>query len=81
LAGRLAAAFFAGRLLGAVFRDTDFAAAALVAFDLVAGLGFTARFAVFADDLFAEEREVDRRKPFVRLLLIRFNLKRAAQEV
>ena len=80
--GRLGATvFLAGRLLPAVFRTTGFAAAALLALGLVAGLAFTARFAFFADAFFAEDREVDRRKPFVRLLLIRFNLKRAAQEV
>ena len=60
----------------AVFRGVDLAAAARFAFGLVAGLVFTARFAVFADDFFAEDREVDRRKPFVRLLLMTFNLKR-----
>jgi len=79
--GRLATVFLAGRLLVAVFLATGFAAAALLALGLVAGLAFTARFAFFADAFFAEDREVDRRKPFVRLLLIRFNLKRAAQEV
>jgi len=60
----------------AVFLATGFAAAALLAFGFVAGLAFTGRFPAFADALLAEDREVDRRKPFVRLLLIRFNLKR-----
>ena len=60
----------------AVFLATGLATAALFALGLVAGLAFTARFAVFADALFAEDREVDRRKPFVRLLLMTFNLKR-----
>ena len=79
--GRLAATvFLAARLLATVFLATGLAAA-LLALGLVAGLAFTARFAFFADAFFAEDREVDRRKPFVRLLLIRFNLKRAAQEV
>jgi len=68
--GRLAATvFLAARLLATVFLATGLAAA-LLALGLVAGLAFTARFAVFADAFFAEEREVDRRKPFVRLLLI-----------
>jgi hypothetical protein len=73
--------FFAGRPLAAVFFATDLLAAALLAFGLVADFAFTARFAVLADVLFAEDREVDRRKPFVRLLLMKFNLKKAAQEV
>ena len=51
-------------------------AAALLALGLVAGFALTVRFAVFADARFAEDREVDRRKPFVRLLLMTFNLKR-----
>jgi hypothetical protein len=68
-------AFFAGRLFIAVFFATGLTAA-LLALGLVAGLAFTARFAVLADAFFAEDREVDRRKPFVRLLDMTFNLKR-----
>ena len=71
----LAAAFaattlFAGLALVGVLRAAGFAAAARFAFGLEAGLALTARFAVFAEARFAEVRAVDRRKPFVRLLLI-----------
>jgi len=64
---RFGATFFADRPFTAVFFAAGFAAA-LFALGLVAGLAFTARFAVLADVPFAEDREVDRRKPFVRLL-------------
>jgi len=75
-AARLArAAFFTGRVFIAAFFATGLAAA-LFALVLVAGLAFTARFAVLADAFFAEDREVERRKPFVRLLDMAFNLKR-----
>lgn len=71
-----AAAFLAGRLLALPFFGAGLAAVALLALGLVAGFAFTARFAVFAEARFAEDLAVDRRKPFVRLLLITFNLKR-----
>jgi len=69
----LAAGFF-----GAVFRvlrATGLAAAALRALILEAGFVLTARFALFAAGL-TFERDVDRLRPFVRLLLIGRNLKR-----
>lgn len=65
-----AAAFFAALtfLAGlAGFRAVDFAVTALLAFGLEGDLALTVRFAV-AD--FALERDVDRLKPFVRLLLM-----------
>jgi hypothetical protein len=71
-----AAAFLAGRPLALPFFAAGLAAVALLALGLVAGFAFTARFAVFAEARFAEDLAVDRRKPFVRLLLITFNLKR-----
>ena len=62
-------------------RAAGFAALMRLAWALTAGLaaaGFalTARFAVFAAGRFAFERVGDRRKPFVRLLLMGRNLKR-----
>jgi len=62
-------------------RAAGFAALRRLAWALTAGLaaaGFalTARFAVFAAGRFAFERVGDRRKPFVRLLLMGRNLKR-----
>ena len=63
-----AEAFLAGRSL-AVLRTGVFAALARWAFGLEV-LVFTTRFAVFADARLAVERDVDRRKPFVRLLLM-----------
>ena len=75
------AAFFAGRALTvaftAVFRAGAFAAVALLALGFEAVFALTARFAVLAEVRFAADRDVDRRKPFVRLLLILMsNLKR-----
>lgn len=72
-----AEAFLAGRSL-AVLRTGVFAALARWAFGLEV-LAFITRFAVFADARLAVERDVDRRKPFVRLLLMLI-LKRAAQQ-
>ena len=62
------AAFFAARSLTG-FRADALAVAALFAFGLDGDFAFTARFAVFAAGL-AFERDVDRLKPFVRLLLM-----------
>jgi hypothetical protein len=64
----LAVAFLAGRALDAP-RAVDFEAVARVAFGLDGDFAFTARFALFAAGL-AFERDVDRLKPFVRLLLM-----------
>jgi len=66
----LAAAFRATAL-----RATGLAALARLAFGLAGafaaeGFALTARFAVFAGAFFAFERVGDRRKPFVRLLLM-----------
>ena len=73
----VATTFLAGLALAGALRAAGLAADALLAFGLDAGLALTARFAVFAEARFAEVRAVDRRKPFVRLLLIfAFNLKR-----
>src|SRR6185369_578214 len=87
-AAGLGAAFFALTadldLLAALFlvaadftalRATGLAAAALRAFGLEAGFVLTARFALFAAGL-TFERDVDRLRPFVRLLLMGGNLKR-----
>jgi hypothetical protein len=85
-----AAGFGAGRRalvaafgLVAALRATAFraavglAAVARLAFCLAAaGFALTARFAVLAGVFFAFERVGDRRKPFVRLLLMGWNLKR-----
>ena len=71
----LATAFLAGRVLAATLRADGLAAAARLAFGLEAGFALTARFAVFAAG-FALERDADRLKPFVRLLLMGGNLKR-----
>jgi hypothetical protein len=81
-AGRaFAAAFFAGRtftaaftaaftaVLTAVLRAGGLAEVALLAFGLADTLALTTRFAVFAVG-FAFERDVDRLRPFVRLLLM-----------
>jgi hypothetical protein len=77
----LAAAFLAlaaGRALVAVFlvvavfaalRATGLVAAALRAFGLEADFALTTRFALFAAGL-TFERDVDRLRPFVRLLLM-----------
>jgi hypothetical protein len=74
-------AFAAAFGLAAVFRATALRAAVLVALGLAAAARFalnlaaagfvlTARFPVFAAAFFAFERVGDRRKPFVRLLLM-----------
>lgn len=55
--------------LGVLRAAVDFAALALLALGLE-GFALTARFAVFDDARFALEGVVDRRKPFVRLLLM-----------
>jgi len=69
LAARLAAWGFAAAL------RVGFAAVALLALGLDGDFALTARFALFAVGL-AFERDVDRLKPFVRLLLMCGNLKR-----
>jgi len=57
--------------LRAALAATGLAAAARLAFALTAeAFALTARFAVFAGAFFAFERVGDRRKPFVRLLLM-----------
>jgi hypothetical protein len=63
-----AAVFFAERT-GTGLRADALAVAALLAFGLDAGFALTARFAVFAVG-FAFERDAERLKPFVRLLLM-----------
>jgi hypothetical protein len=68
------AVFFAERGLTAL-RAVGLAVAALLAFGFEADFALTARFAVFAVG-FAFERDADRLKPFVRLLLMCGNLKR-----
>lgn len=68
-------AFFADLTLAGFLADA-FAAVARFALGLEAALALTERFAVLADDRFVAERAVDRRKPFVRLLLIVADLKR-----
>ncbi|HET9786776.1 MAG TPA: hypothetical protein VFP47_06565 [Pyrinomonadaceae bacterium] len=69
-----AAVFFAERSLTGLRAD-GLAVAALLALGLEADFALTARFAVFAVG-FAFERDADRLKPFVRLLLMCGNLKR-----
>lgn len=64
----LAAVFFADRSLTDL-RPDGLAVVALLAFALETGFALTARFAVFAV-AFALERDADRLKPFVRLLLM-----------
>lgn len=62
---------------GAALRDAGLAALARLALGFAAArFALTARFAVFAAAFFAFERVGDRRKPFVRLLLMGWNLKR-----
>ena len=68
-----AAVFLAART-GTVLRAGDFAAR--LAFGFEADFALTTRFALFAAD-FALERDVDRLKPFVRLLLMCGNSKAA----
>jgi hypothetical protein len=73
-----AADFFAALSLAdlAGFRADAFAVTALLALGLEGDLALTGRFAVLSDADFALERDVDRLKPFVRLLLMVGNLKR-----
>jgi len=67
----LAAVLRAAAVLPALRAAAGFAALARLALGLAAtGLALTARFAVLAGDFFAFERVGDRRKPFVRLLLM-----------
>ena len=69
-AADLDAAFLAGRALAVeVLRAAVLVAVARLALGLAGDFALTARFALFAADL-ALEREVDRLKPFVRLLLM-----------
>jgi len=60
---------FAGDRCLAGLREAVFAAVARFALGLAA-FALTARFAVFVDALRPAERDADRRRPFVRLLLI-----------
>jgi hypothetical protein len=71
LATFLAATFFAGLalVLALTLRGTAFTPLTRFALGLEE-LAFTACLAVFADARFVVERAVDRRKPFVRLLLM-----------
>jgi hypothetical protein len=62
-------AVFDGRAFAAVLRVVVLTALARFAFGL-ADLALTARFAVLADERFPADLAVDRRKPFVRLLLM-----------
>jgi hypothetical protein len=70
----LVAVFLAAAVFTAL-RATGLAAVALRAFGLEADFALTARFALFAAGL-TLERDVDRLRPFVRLLLMGGNLKR-----
>ena len=65
----LAEVFLAVRGLAAALRASGLAAVALLALGLDGDFALTARFVLFAVD-FAFERDVDRLKPFVRLLLM-----------
>ncbi|HEX5876576.1 MAG TPA: hypothetical protein VFY60_18160 [Pyrinomonadaceae bacterium] len=71
LAGALvfAAVFFAARAF-AGFRAEAFAVTARWALGFDGDLALTARLVVFADAVLTFERDVDRLKPFVRLLLM-----------
>ena len=71
LAGALdfAAIFFAARAFTG-FRAEAFAVTARWALGFDGDLALTARFVVFADAVLTFERDVDRLKPFVRLLLM-----------
>jgi hypothetical protein len=60
---------FAGFACFAGFREAVFAAVARFALGFAA-FAFTGRFAVFADRPRLADRDEDRRRPFVRLLLI-----------
>ncbi len=65
----LAAVFLAARGLAAALRAGGLAAVALFALGLDGDFALTARFVLFAAGL-TFERDVDRLKPFVRLLLM-----------
>jgi len=67
-AADLEAVFLTGRSLAGL-RDAAFAAVARLAFGFAA-FAFTGLFAVFADAPRPVDRDPDRRRPFVRLLLI-----------
>ena len=71
----LAAVFLAARGLAAALRASGLAAVALFALGLDGDFALTARFVLFAAGL-TFERDADRLKPFVRLLLMCGNLKR-----
>jgi len=70
----LAEVFLAARGLAAALRASGLAAVALLALGLDGDFALTARFVLFAVGL-TFERDVDRLKPFVRLLLMCGNLK------
>lgn len=63
-----AAVFFAAAFTG--FRAEAFAVMARLAFGFDGDLALTARLVVFAEAVLTFERDVDRLKPFVRLLLM-----------
>ena len=77
LVGDLALAedFLAARGLAAALRASGLAAVARLALGLDGDFALTARFVLFAAGL-TFERDADRLKPFVRLLLMVGNLKR-----
>jgi hypothetical protein len=64
------AVFFAALTLTAGLRAAAFTVLARFALGLEADFALTARFVVFADARFAVDRADERRKPFVRLLLM-----------
>jgi hypothetical protein len=68
-AGLALAAVFLAAAVFAALRATGFAAAARRAFGFEAAFALTTRFALFAAG-FTFERDVDRLRPFVRLLLM-----------
>jgi hypothetical protein len=71
----LAEDFLAARGLAAALRDVGLAAVARLALGLDGDFALTARFVLFAAGL-TFDRDADRLKPFVRLLLMCGNLKR-----
>ena len=71
----LAKVFLAARGLAAALRASGLAAVALFALGLDGDFALTARFVLFAAGL-TFDRDADRLKPFVRLLLMCGNLKR-----
>ena len=71
----LAEVFLAARGLAAALRASGLAAVALLALGLDGDFALTARFVLFAAGL-TFDRDADRLKPFVRLLLMCGNLKR-----